>query len=286
MAALVLVGTCRLMGPAPTRIEEVALEQKVLPPPAPPIDPGHPAEVTEPGRIVLDLSTGEFEVAAGPPGATLRIEGSYDSSSFELRESYEGYGEVGWIYRVSFGRRGMGSMFHLRPAQNRLRLIVPRDMPVELEGRIGTGASRFELGGLWLVGIDLDLGTGSHVLRFGEPLAAPMERFELRASIGELRVESLGNASPRSVVVHHRVGEVNLGLHGGWSRDATVELRCGIGECAVQVPESVAVSVKDSGVKLGERDLSELQRNPAPGPGVPTLTLTVTGTLGEVRVGR
>ena len=61
-------------------------------------------------------------------------------------------------------------------------------IPFALEGRVGIGESIIELGGLSVLAVDLDLGTGSHTMKFDEPTPAPIDSFDLTASIGELRV--------------------------------------------------------------------------------------------------
>lgn len=288
---LVLVlALASFVGRREPRPESVHRSQDVTTPPgsvAPPSTEKRPAaaQIGEPGRIVLDVSRCLFELIPGPSGSSLEVEGRYDTAAFELTEEYERYGETGWIYRLSLEPRGF-LRFGGDGGSNRLQLIVPRDMPFVLEGKIGIGESRLELGGLWLMQADLDLGIGEHELSFKEPLPAPMEHFGLDGSIGELRVLHLGNASPSTVLVEHNIGEVLLDLSGDWKRDAHVEARCGIGECSLKVPEEVAVVVEESTLRIGEQNLSRFEDEGQPAPGSPTLRLAVSGFIGELRVDR
>jgi hypothetical protein len=242
----------------------------------------HEIEVAEPGRVVLDLHRGNFEVRPGPAGEPVRLEGRYDAGHYVLTESYEPYGEAGWTYRVSFDRKGFG----IRPfveqegRENRLRVVVPRGAPIVLEGRVGTGTSELELGGLWLIEIDLDIGVGEHAVSFGEPLPVPVGRLRLDGSIGVLDLDRVGNASPREVSVRHSIGEVGVDLGGAWRRDAEVLVSCGIGECGVRVPRGVNVELERASVMLGEASRAYDGRD----RGGPTLKLSVSGRIGEVRV--
>ena len=62
-----------------------------------------------PDRIVLDLNRGSFVVRAGRPGDALRLEGRVRArAASSCEESFESYGEVGWIYRVSLDQKGFG----------------------------------------------------------------------------------------------------------------------------------------------------------------------------------
>lgn len=241
-------------------------------------------EIAEPGRIILDVTRGLFSIRPGPPGEAIRLEGQYDAGSYRLDESYESYGEVGWIYRVEFHQRGIGLRPFVQhgPPKNQLSLVVPRDTPIVLEGRIGIGESDLELGGLWLVEVDLEVGIGQHELSFDEPPVWPMRRFRLDGSVGELRIGSLGNASPASVEVSRSIGELMLDLSGQWRRDADVKVRCGIGECRMRVPEDVGIEVRHARVTIGDTHVPALaDRRPARA-GMPVLTLAVKGSIGEL----
>jgi hypothetical protein len=113
-----------------------------------------------------------------------------------------------------------------------------------------------------------------------------MERFDLVGSMGELRVSGLGNASPQSASVRHRMGEVNVDLRGDWRRDAAISVRCGMGACGLRLPVGVAVEVDEVSAGWGEVNMSALDRMPPPAEGAPTLNLEMTAKMGEVRLSR
>ncbi len=285
----VLLGIGLLTGSGDERFEPIDQAHAVpVPPAAPGTREAAQAHVEEPGRIVLDVTRGSFSIRPGPPGEPVRLEGEYNAGTFELEEVFEAYGESGWIYRVRFDQQGFG----IRPfiqhggKKNRLTLFVPRDTPVVLEGYVGIGESEFELGGLWIAEIDLEYGIGDHALSFSEPLPLPMKRLRLDTSIGVLKVDSLGNASPRLVEVRHSVGETEIDLHGAWRQDAEVHIWCGIGECDVRVPDDVNVDLQRASVLIGESGSSLRRDRPEPNPEAPTLKLSVSGQIGELNVRR
>ncbi|MFQ5669676.1 MAG: hypothetical protein ACE5HD_04040 [Acidobacteriota bacterium] len=240
-----------------------------------------------PGRVILDVSMARFEIVPGPPGQPIHAEANYDSGSFHLEEAYEPGGEMGWTYRLTFARKVGWMRFLLGGAdpENRVRLVLPRGVPISLSGRVGLGESHLELGGLWLSGLALDTGIGEHRISFREPLARPLEEMDLNGAIGELAVRGLGNASPRRLTLRHSVGEASFDLRGPWRRDAEIEVSCGIGECRVRLPdESIDAEVRQIGWTLGEADLHHVaRRRPAP-EGAPHLTVRVSATMGELTV--
>jgi hypothetical protein len=241
------------------------------------------AAVEEPGRVILDLSMGSFRVEAGRPGEPIRVDGDYDANRYTLEQGYETYGERGWVYRLRFGRKGGLLGLIGGSSDERIRLVLPPDVPIALEGRVRIGESRLELGGLWLVAADLDLGLGEHELSFDSPLPAPMERFRVKGGMGELRIRGLGNASPRVVEASARMGQSLFDLGGRWVCDSEVSLSCGMGECDVRVPEGVAIDHHIS-FGMGEKSLRGLRDLPEPGPGVPAMRLTVSGGMGQLRI--
>ncbi|MCP3981272.1 MAG: hypothetical protein GY716_18380 [bacterium] len=240
------------------------------------------------GRVDLDLSIGEFEILPGKPGEPLRVEAEFDSGSFELEESFSTEKDGSWVYRVSFGR-SISIFRFIRmedETMNRVRIYLPPDVPIALTGELGLGEFNIELGGLWVTETSLELGAGEHEIRVSEPTVVPMRTFKLRASVGELGVVKLGNASPAKVDVRQRIGETSVDLRGAWRTDGDVYQKCGIGECSVRVPEGVHLDFDRARVGLGEAHAHGLGDLPPPPPGAPTVKLVVKGSLGEVRVSR
>ena len=295
----VIVGLALIANSKEQRFEPIDLTQQVQPtridrihsvegetgdsaslPPAPPI--------ADAGRVVLDITMCRFFVEPGEAGEPIRVEGEYDAESFELTQDYTTDDEDGWVYELKFRRRGLTSMFVEQEGRgNRLRLIIPPDLPFVLEGSIGVGESELELGGLRLLETDLDLGVGAHEMSFAKPLAAPTGSLRLDGFIGETKILGLGNASPTSFMFDHSIGETLVDLSGEWQNDAVINYRCGIGACILRAPDDdVGLILEDAGVMIGESNLSRIQNRPTPPPGSPTLTLSITATLGEVNIRR
>ncbi len=240
------------------------------------------------GRVVLDLSYGEFRIRAGEPGEPIRTSADYESDAFRLDEEYSEEEDGRFTYSVRFKPRGgmPGMMFRGagNNPHNRVEIVLPRDRPFDLEGRLGVGESRLELGGLWLRRVDLEAGTGEHVFEFEEPLLMPMSSFAVSMSVGELRILGLGYASPREVEVRQRLGELRLDLSGPWANDSRVVVDFGVGESQVEVGEGVRVEIERAAMGIGERSL-RVDNDDVP-EGAPTLTLDLRGKLGEFTVRR
>ncbi len=240
-----------------------------------------------PGRLVLDLSMGEFTIRPGPAGEPLRVEADYDSNAFQLSEEFTQNEDGNWTYEVGFGSKGgwLGLLFRGggEGGHNRVEITIPRGYPLEVVGKIGMGESEIDLGGLWVSRVDLDLSAGDHFLEFREPLPYPMEDFRINSSMGNLEVRSLGAASPSVVNVKHGMGEMLLDLEGEWRGDAEVRADFSMGACRVWLPDGVRVEIDRASVALGERRIDRADYSNLP-EDAPTIKLRVSGSMGELRI--
>jgi len=294
LVVIALVAIAVLLGRPPRQMAESELVRELPTPGSVESDrgsagfPEFDSESGQPGRVVLDLSMGTFEVVAGAPGEPILVGGRYDVGSYELTESFEMHADSSWVYRVHFGRKvsWIRHLFGDNAGKNRIRVTLPRGVPLILEGKVGTGQSTLELGGLWLVATELQIGVGEHTIRFDEPSPVAMERFELLGSVGELHIGMLGNASPGSVDVRARIGQLVVDLRGDWRADSSIVVSCGIGECSVRVPDDVAVELDSASVSIGEKNVRALSGLPEPAAGTPTLHLDVSSQVGELRIER
>ena len=238
------------------------------------------------GTVVLDISLATFEIRAGRPGDPIRIEGDYDSGKYRLEQNFEESDDGSWRYELTFKRKGWGPFISFKGGEDRLRLYLPPGVPIRLEGEMGTGQSRMNLGGLAIADVDLKLGTGDHEVGFDEPTAIPVKKFLINAGVGELEVRGLGNASPEVVDIDTGIGSLGLDLTGDWLRDSRISVRGGIGETSVRVPRSGVKLDVDNDVGLGEAAnttrLSVSEGDPE--LNWPTLTLRVSRGLGSTHI--
>ncbi len=241
-----------------------------------------------PGRVRISMEMGDFEVVSGPPEQGIRLEGDYDEATFDLIEDFQLQDDGSWTYsvelknKVSWIRRIWGT----HDVQNELKLILPRGYPMALEGSLQVGRSEIDLGGLWLTRVDLELKTGEHELRFSEPTARPVEEIAVDGAWGEIRIGSLGNASPRIASLKGLGGEFDVNLEGGWLRDAQVDVQFKFGQCNIRLPAQARVSIDRSRMSFGERRIRDLEASEELPEDAPTLHLELEGAFGEMRVSR
>jgi hypothetical protein len=231
------------------------------------------AELDEatPGRVVLDLRHSGFVIAPGEPGEPLRVEATFDERSYELVERFEPEADPGWIYEVTFRRKGFSLITAMKEAlggtQPEVYIFLPPDIPfaLEIDGR--QGAVEAELGGLWLTSAELDFNQGALEVGFSEPLRAPMEELKIEISMGAIEAASLGNASPAVLDVEFSMGGAEIDLRGQWVQDSQISIDHRMGGGIVRLPDNVLIEGLDRG---GLRVEPQAEIKP------PTLTFSVS----------
>jgi hypothetical protein len=239
------------------------------------------------GTLILDLRMGEFTIEPGPADQPIRVEADFDASVFDLKEEYVET-EDSWTYEVKFGGRGgiLGMIFRGggNNSGSRVKIIIPRGHPIRIVGDVSMGESKFDLGGLWVRSVDLDMGAGDHFIEFREPLPFPMESFHVEGSMGGMEVRSLGEASPAEVKVSHGMGDLFLDLEGAWRNDSDIRAEFSMGQCRLWLPDNVRVDMEKNSVAMGEARVDELPDDSELPPDAYTLHIHASGSMGELRV--
>lgn len=242
--------------------------------------PVEPSEAPAAGTVELELYQTEIEVRPGPPGEPIRVDARFDSSRYSLTEEFvEDDGEQGWTYRIAFRRSSRSSLIAglkelISGSKPRVAVILPRDVPFDLDLSVMQGGGEVELGGLWLTNVDVDFLQGGGHVEISEPLRAPAEQVRIGFSMGGGEVEGLGNASPRRLDIEFSMGGGDVDLRGAWSRDAEITIDQSMGGASVRLPSGVDIRGLDRPGGLDSPGLDEVPR--------PVLTFNVTSQYGEL----
>ena len=288
----------------PTKIERsIGLGAQQAEAPDPSVDrQGVPADqaaraasdARQPMQLTVDLEEGNFTVRPGPPGGQVQIQGTYATNLYELNERHD-TGPNGtprttirfrskapvWARILS----GFGGDSGGRPE---LTVIIPQGSPMDLSLRIAMGESRIDLGGLTLRELDLAVSMGQHRIDFTQPLVEGPRRVRLDASMGDVRVENLGNTRALSVETTGSMGSLTADLGGAWESgaDAALSFSQSMGELTLRVPSGVRLE-SDFRNSEGQSATPPAEATAAPSdPNAPLLKLRVQTAMGESRVVR
>jgi hypothetical protein len=238
-------------------------------------------QAAAPGRVTLVLGQGEFRILPAAPGEGLHVEARYDRNAYALTDSFARRPDRTWTYRIDFERTmpGLQALFQSLlggDTETWVHVYLPPDVPIELEIAVEEGGFEADIGGLWITDADIAYRKGGFEFKVDEPLREPMESLHIEGSMGGFEATRLGNASPRRLDVHCRMGGADLDLAGRWVRDCDLNLSVNMGGMSVRVPEGVDVSGlegRDTGLRTGVREVP-----------LPVLNFTLREKMGEVEV--
>ena len=230
------------------------------------------------GKIVLSLSSAMVVVAAGPPGGPLRVESSFDPDVYSMEQQYREADTGEWTYRVDFHEK---TVLHfsvigiwLGKRSPVVTVLIPPDLPFDLEARMRGGYLVMDFAGLALSAADVELDRGVLQISVSDPLDVPMERLSVRSRIGTMLADRIGNASPAALDVQHRVGAARVDLRGSWRSDSDIDLRVALASGELRLPDDV--KVYGLGRRLDPPAERELR--------LPTLWIGTHTNVGSIRV--
>jgi hypothetical protein len=121
---------------------------------------------------------------------------------------------------------------------------------------------------------DVELNRGVLQISASDTMDVPMQRLSVRSRIGTMWLDRLGNASPATLDVQHRLGAARVDLHGGWRADADIDFQVAFGSGELRLPGDVRI------VGLG-RPLELPAGREIP---LPTLRIGTRSSVGNIRV--
>jgi hypothetical protein len=282
----------------PTRVERaIALPTTSAEAPDPTVKsgaakPGAEQTAGGPLKLALDLQEGSFVIKPGAPGSGVQVEGEFSEALYELTErtdtdSGSPRTTVRFRSKAPAWARMLAGMSNDDSNRPRLTVSVPTGMPIDLSLSVSMGESRIDLGGLTLSDVGLDLSMGNHEIDFKEPVVDGMRRLRLKANMGNVSVENLGNARAKSIDTSGSMGNVTADLGGAWRPGSEAELSFtqSMGEVRLNVPTKVRL-------EADVRDSDGKQKNPpadadqTTDPKAPVLRVRVSTSMGESRVTR
>jgi hypothetical protein len=230
------------------------------------------------GKVVLSLSSAMVMLAAGPPGGPMRVESSFDPDVYTLEQQYRGGDTEGWTYRIDFHEK---TVLHisvigiwLGKRSPEVTILIPPDLPFDLEAKMEGGYLVVDFANLALSTADVELDRGLLQISVSDAMDVPMERLSVRSRIGTMRLDRLGNASPATLDVHHRLGAAQVDLLGSWRADADIDFRVALGIGDLRLPGDVRINGLD-------RPLQPPAAREIP---LPTLRVETHSNLGDIRV--
>jgi hypothetical protein len=203
----------------------------------------------EPFKVDIDMEAGDFEIRKSDEPGIVKMRVQYPSGRATV--DYNGHGDelsLNIQYKNVWGDNSQIKTF----------IYIPEDKIIDLKTWLKFGKLDFELGGLQLRNVEIGTNSGEAVIRFSEPNKIAMQLLSVNCSVGEARLEKLGNARIQRATINSGIGELSADFSGSYKNDAKVRLDLDIGETLITLPDNLGVRMKVnrssilSSVKLSE----------------------------------
>ena len=204
-------------------------------------------EAALPLAVRLEVVAGEVRLRRAERGKRYRLRLKYCRRHFAPLVTRDA-SVTGNTLSVKLRRRPRaGERASISDERNVIDLGLSRTPVVDLALDLGAGRHRADLGGLALKTLDLTSGSGEVTLAFDEPLSLDLERFEVAAGTGGVRLHRLGNASPERLLLSAGEGVFEIDLGGDWRRDATIDLEVRLGDVILTAPRGLGLEIRAAG---------------------------------------
>lgn len=243
------------------------------------------------GEKALDV---EMEYAAG----SLTVSPARSPLLYQLRMRYDEnqfspvteYAREGGRLRVGLeGRDRKGPRVKKIDEESRATLQLSPDVPVALALRFGAGEADVKLGGMAIRRLRVSTGASETRVSFASPNRIAAESVRLEAGAASFRATGLGNARAEHFEFSGGVGETTLDFDGAWARNASANVRMGVGSVKLRFPRGLGVKVvrqsfltSFDGDGLVKRGGAYYSRNWENAPH--RLTVTIEAALGSIDV--
>ncbi|HET8567688.1 MAG TPA: hypothetical protein VFM93_01725 [Candidatus Limnocylindria bacterium] len=233
--------------------------------------------------LFMHFRLGPCRLRVKPSGGNAWIAGTYDDPSGALAlDTLVVPGGVTIAQRLE-----MPSL--ARAALPVLDLEIGTARPFALTIDAGASESTFDLGGLPLSKLDMNLGAGRYEIDFSSPNPFAMSRLQVGAGAGAITLRHLANANFAELRIGAGMSSWILDLSGDLRRDATARVEAGVTSVEVDVPSTTAARIVTKGFAHGRTVLGALVADgdalvtPAAKEGKrPLLSVEVTMALGSV----
>lgn len=200
-----------------------------------------PAEGAQ--RVDLDLSFGVGELTIMPgKGEDIAVI-NLDRDISRVRETFE-YETRGGTSYVTLESRPRKKLHNLDSDNNLWEMILSDRYPMEARLEIGACEADFELGGLPLTELSLEMGAASGQVNFSTPNPKRMREFKVEAGASSLKLFNLGNARFDLMTFSGGAGSFDLDFRGDYEGECEITLDIGLASANIILPEGVAVRIE------------------------------------------
>lgn len=191
-------------------------------------------------EVVVELAAGEFYITPADMSEVAIVEVEYDSRRVECVVDYEVRGSTGRLFLESNLLRKR----NIDTEDNRWEIVLSDRYPMILEIEVGACDAEFDLGGLPLTELIVQIGAASGEIDFSEPNPERLEEIEIEAGAASLTLLNIGNANFEIFSFEGGAGSFELDFRGEYSGVSVISIEIGLGSAEIVLPEDIPVHIE------------------------------------------
>ncbi len=116
-------------------------------------------------------------------------------------------------------------------------------MSTSLYVDLGVGASRLDLSGLSLTGVDINSAFSDVLVTYSNPNLVSMEKMDIHAAKANVVLKNLEYARAEMITIQNDMGETKLIIGNGYFPKSTFYIQAGVGSCTLVIHKKQPVQI-------------------------------------------
>jgi hypothetical protein len=209
-----------------------------------------------------EFGAGEFYIETADMDEAAKIDVYYDDRDVGYDADYRVRSKVGYLDLESYTRRR--NNHNLATEDHRWEIVLSTKYPAELDLKIGACKADFELGGIPLTDLNLEVGAASGTVVFSKKNPKRLEEINVDAGASSLEMKSIGNANFERFEFDGGVGSFDLDFTGEYEGQSEIYIDIGMGSADIYLPHDIPVRIESgdgslfSSIDIHGGDLDEV----------------------------
>lgn len=190
--------------------------------------------------IIGEFSAGEFTITPDDIESASLIEIEYDKKRIDFDIDYEVHNSEGVLELTSYSR----NRNNIDTDDNRWDITLSTRYDTELELEIGACNADFDLGGIPLTELKIDIGAAAGAIDFSEPNPRRLNRINIEGGACSLEMFSIGNANFDEFDFSGGVGSFDFDFRGEYKGESEINIELGLGSADIILPKDIPVRIE------------------------------------------
>ena len=191
-----------------------------------------------------ELGAGNFTITVEDITDAALFDIEYDARAVRYDVDYYERGDKGYITFESAHRKN----FRIDSEENRWNIVLSNKYESTLDLNIGACDAKFNLGGLPLKELYIDIGAASGDIEFSKPNPIRLEEFRIDAGASSLDIRLIGNANFSRFDFSGGAGSFDLDFRGEYHGESEIIIEIGVCSADIVLPRDVPIRIYSSDI--------------------------------------